>query len=345
MSGMPGKRKTATQATPTWRFGRGQRPAQAARPQKRTIPRRPMSKQGPKKGSKSKKTKRTVAQSVRLFSPFGKEFPPPSSQSQGNFVTLNDVTRCQFTIPATNNSRILIFCPSIRGLVQIGFWDASSGGRTVGPVGIDDSSSPLYKHKTGVPMAVRPMRAGLRIRNLSSATDREGSVVILNAGSPTQLLWAAPTSANLNAVAVSEMKDAVLANPHSKLFTAEELSRGENEFICFPATNASYNSYGSAGFSTLETPAGIQQNFTDAAHDQAMSTLILYFPAVATAQVYSLTLAQQTGSRFQENSTMAGFQKTATSTADPMDVSADHANVTQNGANALRQVDMHGHVG
>jgi len=316
----------------------------AAKTQKSRFTYRATSKQGPKKG-KAKKTRRTRAQAVSLYSPFGKETPPPSATSQGNFVCVNDATRCQFTIPATNNSRILIFAPSIRGLVQIGLWDASSGGRTVGPVGIDNSSSPLFKHATNVPMAARPMRAGLRLRNLTSATEREGSVVVLNAGSPTTLLWAGATSENLSAVAVSELATAVMANPHSKLYTAEELSHGENTFVCFPATSANYNSYGSKGFSTLTTPAGIQTNWADAAHDQPMSTLIMYFPAVDKAQVYSLTLAQQTAMRFQENTIMAGMQKTATSTADQQDVSMDHGHVTANGAQTLRQVDMHGHVG
>jgi hypothetical protein len=44
-------------------------------------------------------SKRTHLQSIQLYSPFGKDRPPPSATAQGNFVCINDTCVWNFLSP------------------------------------------------------------------------------------------------------------------------------------------------------------------------------------------------------------------------------------------------------
>ncbi|AXH75259.1 MAG: putative capsid protein [Circoviridae sp.] len=270
---------------------------------------------------------------AQLMNPFmHTQFPPPSNTSLGNFLTCPSTTKGTFTL-AANEAAVLVFCPSVRGICQSKIWSTTTGGDNF--IAFPDDNSPTFKLKDGPPRSYRPLRAGMRIRNLNPGTTREGSVIVLNMATPLALTFASATSCSIPVSVVQGIAASIKTSPKSVLYTAEELSQGENTFVCYPATSSAYGSYGSKGFSSTHTAAAIQEAFQDAETDMSMSNLCVLITSGGNAQTYSIALSTQSALRYAENTLLASLQRNGVGTADARTVSTMHAQVEANGANIV----------
>ena len=121
-----------------------------------------------------KKTVIDRACSLNYMNPFSNEYPPADPDSYGKFVTLNSVSRFEIQT-STTKDRIFVWCPSIQGIYQYLVID-DDGTATAA----DLVKSPTRKFYTEPPSSSRTLRAGLKLRNLTSNNDTGGIVHVLN---------------------------------------------------------------------------------------------------------------------------------------------------------------------
>lgn len=281
---------------------------------------------------KTKANYRTRLNGAQIMNPYKyTDYPPPSSLSLGNFVCIPSTTKGSFVLPA-NETVVVLFAPSVRGIIQSKIWSSTSGGDYY--AAFPDSNSPTHKFKDSNVKAYRPLRAGCRIRNLNSATTREGSCIVLNSSNPTSLIFNGASTA-LTPASAASIADSIKNSSKSRLYTAEELSQGENTFVNFPCVQSSYHSYGDDGFNSTEDITNVQLAFHNAETDMAMSNMLLLITSGANAQTYSISLSVQSALRFSENTILGNMEKHGTGTAAPSEVQSIHSDVTQNGANIV----------
>ena len=302
-------------------------------PAYRHSTRKPASNRFRKRAGKAQTRAKQVSElgAAVYMSPFGKgTTPPPNPKSLGNSLTVNDVQRGSVQT-GTGNGVILLFSPSNRGVVQVMAWNATTGAG----IPASDGLSPLYKYvASDAPISTKPLRAGIRLCNKNPSTSRDGAVQILNTSSPVPLVWTTTTGCDLTVASVEGLAFMVTSNNSTRQYSQESLATGLNEIVAFPATQASYNSYGTP-FNSLASCAGLQAQFAASVADQAMSNIIILFEQTASIQNVSIESCIQSAMRHAENTLLGGLQKQTPLGSERLQ-QAVHTGATANGAGLVQ---------
>lgn len=275
------------------------------------------------------------------MSPFGKEYPPSNPNSLGNFTCASLLSRAT-VVTSTSQSLVLVFTPSARNVYQASLWNAATGVRDAS---FSSAGAPTYRfYNTDTPIGYRPLRAGLRIRNTTSAQDQGGAVRILQQSSPIEFEWASvtspPVNVDLTAAMATELAKATGSNPRAMEYTGVDLGTGLNEVVLGPATASSYNSYGPGAFSSGSGNVEFQSAFDAMKSDMPMNTLVIVFEPTATAQTYSLTLGVQAALRYPSNTLLGSLAKASRPAKDGAFIQSVHDHVGDSGVhNSLESAD------
>mgnify|MGYP006894002840 CR=1 FL=1 len=277
--------------------------------------------------------KMTQREAVEYLSPFNKNFPPMNPNSLGLGLVVSDFTRAPFSTSQTHKV-ILIYNPSCRGALQTGAWNASTGVSYAGGGSIG-GLSPTFKYSSAdAPLQLKPLRAGMRIKNLAPQIAREGSITVLQTASPVDIQFV-PLSYDINLATAQALVTAVETNPKSRQYTAEQLSTGNNELVSFPASSSAYNSYGkkfNPGFASGDQAS----TWAEAIEDQSMSVTMIVFDVTPTAaQVYTLEFMGQSSLRYPQDTILGALQKPLGGIGTQAVVSEIHTAVAENGSNIV----------
>lgn len=231
--------------------------------------------------------------SLMYMSPFGKIEPPVNNNSLGNFTTLNLLSRFEFST-STTIRKVLLFNPSVRGIYQVALWNQD------GSVASNDilDSSPTYKLRNEAPVNMRPMRAGLRIRNTTANQDVAGIVRMLQQSSALEFEFINPLTSAVSVNFIDEIVQSVEQNPKSHEMTGQELCKGHNEQVISPCVYSQYNSYGNNPFNSNIGAEPLQVSFNNMVRDMPMNICVMVFEPTSSINTYSITLAEQVATRY-----------------------------------------------
>lgn len=222
----------------------------------------------------------------------------------------------------------------LRGIYQVTIF-SSLANNGVGGAETVNAFSPTLKYQVAESLlAYKPLRAGIRLRNTNPADSRQGGVVVLNSSSPISIGWdpAGQINTELLPGAFDSLWGAINGSPDSQFYTAEDLSYGKKEFICYPATAADYNSYGGQ-FNRGVAWQNVQDMWNAAQTDMPMSCLMFAFDQTdVSANSYNFEICTQSAQRHSENSILGGQMRSAGAVADQARVQALHQLVMQHGA-------------
>lgn len=254
----------------------------------------------------------TRGYSLNYLNPFNHEYPPADPDSYGKFVTLNSVSRFEFQT-STTKDRIFVFCPSIQGLYQLIMVQEDG---TVLP---NLWKSPSYSYKSEPPTSSRTLRAGVKLRNLTSNNDTGGIVHVLNSSSPleTSNQWS-PAAPNATGATTStfagELVMAASSAVGSKSYTAASLQTGDNLFVIPPASSSAYHTYDA--WDNENTANALTRSFDAKAKNISMNNLIIVFGKTSVVNTYEFTLGIQIAARYPMNTLISNFQKDAIKSKD-----------------------------
>jgi hypothetical protein len=284
-----------------------------------------------------KKKETSDAKKAQYMSPKGKEGPPIQPGSLGHFLCVNDQIRSSMSTTGTagDGKTVIIFHPSVRGVFQVIHLFKPANHTAGNPVAIQSSYhlSPTWKYQTSdTPQVYRPLRASVKISNMSPADQRVNGCTILNTSSPMVLdfcsagghLWSnatvntGPTGwpANTDANHVTEacfnrLYDMTNTSPDSKFYTANALSVGHNEFVNFPCTSSAYMSYG-ARFDSGGGWNSLAASWSRAQTDMPMSAMVLSFAdTTGKPNAYTIEYQTQGAARYDESTLLGSLQKSA----------------------------------
>jgi len=188
-----------------------------------------------------------------------------------------------------------------------------SGGQDLGK----RTASTLYKYATSdTPSQCRILRAGLRIRNTSSALNASGTVKVLQTSSPLNIIFPSVASSNIDMPTAASLISMVNSNPKSRTYTCSELCSGLNELVCAPATNVAYNSYGPGLFQNTTTDIGIQAQWNASETDMSFNNIVMVFSKTALQNNFEITLMSQNGFRYIGNELLNSLEKPAPTNVD-----------------------------
>lgn len=236
----------------------------------------------------------------KYMSPFDKGvIPPYNNHSMGNFTCVNTLGRLTVTT-STQDPIIVIFAPSIRGVHQVGQWNGNNGNW----VSNTELSSPTHKFGSAdTPISFRPLRAGVKIRNITSNHDLAGIVRILKQSSAIEFEWQTASTHSLLYNVSQELVSSTQTNPKSKECTGVELSHAK-EYVVSPATMANYNEYGGP-FASATALTAVSAQMGQLIQDMAMENVIICFEPTSVAQTYSLTFGEQMALRYPTNTLLS----------------------------------------
>jgi hypothetical protein len=272
--------------------------------------------------------KRTVDKSLDLtyMSPFDKVLPPINNNSQGNFTTITSVSRFNIQT-STSSSIIFIYNPSSRTIHQASAWDSGTGNLVSG------ITSPSFRFTSDTPTNYKPLRAGIRIKNVTQNQETGGLIRILQTSSPIDITFLASNSFALTSGSSSSLIDLVNSNSHSREYTAMNLANTNSEQIIAPATMAAYNSYGEE-FSAVTGVSAYQAAFDNTKNDMAMNSVIIIFEQTSSVNTYSLTLCAQNGLRYPANTILGEMAKAHPKGQQEL-VDKVHEALLKNGSNMI----------
>ncbi len=251
----------------------------------------------------------TTHAALKILSPWGKGTnPPPSSMaaSMGNFVCQSLIGRT--TVTTAGNERLMIFQPSIRGRLQLGVWGVTGALSSPTFTGTIDNGSPTYRLiGADQPTQIRPLRAGIRLRNTSRADVVQGSIKVANLCVPFDWTsaWDAGTPGDLTSTFMNALVLMMNTSSAVREYTAHECIH-QREWVCKPATRASYESYGGT-FNNENSTGALASEFGGTASDMAMSCLVVMFSTTVDENSWDVSTALQCASRFPAN-TLLGDQ-------------------------------------
>lgn len=275
-----------------------------------------------------KKPAHTPASSISYMSPWNKVSPPLNDNSLGNFLTVNLVSKYSLTT-STTKSIIVWINSSARGVYQGGAWDQD--GLNLSPSNID--LSPAFKFSTSdIPLSYRPLRSGVRIRNITSNQNVGGLVRVLQQSSPVVVAWAGGGNTDIFNTIFDDWRAAIQSSPKTVEYTGHSFVEGTNEFVISPATMAAYNSYGPLAFVFAVGTATYKTQMEAQETDMAMNNLLLEFPATDVANVYSITVMHQVALRYPTNTLLSDLSRPHVLPANSDTIKKTHSDLANHGS-------------
>jgi hypothetical protein len=242
---------------------------------------------------------------VKYMSPFDKNcVPPVNPNSLGNFITVDLLSHLTLS-SSTTDPIAMVFLPSSRNNRQVGFWNLATGAN----FGTWDSASPTFKFTSSdAPTNIRPLRAGMKIRNSTRADTVSGVVRVLQTSSPIEWEWVAAGNIALTAGFATEMLNMVRTNSKTKEYTAQEFANGAHEIVIAPATMSAYNNYGNQ-FQVDASVIDLQNAWEATVGDMSMNVVIVLFEASTDINIYNFTLGEQVACRYPQNTILGQMQR------------------------------------
>ena len=182
------------------------------------------------------------------------------------------------------------------------------------------------------PTAVKPLRAGFKIKNTTENQSISGCVRVLQISSPIEWEWQAGDNLKISGTFRDELLSMVRNNPKSVEYTGLSLAKEEAEFVIAPATAAAYNSYGSQFYTANSTNADVEVGLSSFTHDMSMNNLILVIEASSAPQIYNLTYGLQVGCRYPANTVLGENSRPSLSRMSSIDLQDIHDTVTSHGS-------------
>lgn len=259
----------------------------------------------------------TRAYSLNYMNPFNHVYPPADPDSYGKFVTLNSISR--FEIPtSTTKDRILVFAPSIQGLYQQIMVEDDG---TVLASGYENYKSPTRKFLSEPPVSSRTLRAGLKLRNLTSNNDVGGVVHVLNTSSPleTENQWSpaigTPATGGVTATFAAELVAAASGGVGSRSYTGCSLQDNDNLWVIPPASHSAYHTF--EEWDNTNTLDAMAQGFNAKQSGLSMNNLIIVLGKTSVVNTYEFTLGIQIAARYPMNTLISNFSKDSLKSKDP----------------------------
>lgn len=246
----------------------------------------------------------SLSYAQQYMSPFAMhKYPPANPQSMGNFLTVDLVSSFEINTvagPTATDSICVVFQPSSRSIYQVNAFNLTTGAT----INASHGASPTFRFSTAgdetTPVSMRPLRAGVMIKNITQNDQVGGLVKILQQSSA--LPWAfSPGSANPTVEFCDSVREAVNSHHRTKEYTGKMFSDSGGEIIIAPCTSAAYNSYGQA-FVATEGTVPLQVSLNQTAFDMAMNTVIMVFNSTVVANKYNIKFGEQVGMRFPTGS-------------------------------------------
>lgn len=281
----------------------------------------------------------TVSQSLEYMSPFNKQSIPPSNNfALGNFTTTDLLSRFTLSTSTTDNT-IFIYDSKIRGIWQAGAWTGVKGAGTAPLVGQSHNQAPLYRFYDGSsetqPIAVKPLRAGIKLKNVSENQLIGGTVRVLQISSPLEWEFEGGASAG-TATLTENFKNELLSmteqNPRSVVYSGVEMSRGESEFVIAPCNASAYNSYGTLFYTSAVDTAKFEECVKSFVYDMSMNTIIFVFEPTTSVQKYTITMGGQYGFRYPANTILQHNARQPKATLTDGTIQRIHGDVQSHGS-------------
>ena len=246
---------------------------------------------------------------------------PPSATSLGNSTTVNSVLRFQVGTSTT------LYCMMVYawtpGALRIFKWvfnsstnavtDFSDGNRKYLAF-LDPASNTL-------PLSIRPLRMGLKMRNQTVFTSISGTVQTLLVQDPLDWLGTTGGVANIDTTGADlqpsdnyakAIFDLVQGSPHTRTYTAMDFSSTKT-FVVPPASAVGYNDWQGTDVRTASTEAtpwpGAISALNVGANTNAMGTLLMIFSPSTASNLYQITCNCQDACRYSPVAIHAAFAK------------------------------------
>jgi len=260
-----------------------------------------------------------------FWTPLGKTLAPPLRTTFGNFSTLNLVERFTFTTSTVDD--IILLASHLPMALACMRFDVT------GQI-MNNCFGPLA---SSTPLATRPLRLGVEIRNLTTALNVSGIVQAMSTDNAINISATTgaleDTQAVLTNSSFTSLKSLVAGSLDTRTYTGCELTEGHS-FTSVPSSWPKYNSYSdfvpmynASSNSLMRSPDWLSMVDTDRpplypgiVTDDADDTLgdvpglrhiLLVFKSTPTAQTYEVTIRRQDGARYASNTLGHMFHRTA----------------------------------
>jgi len=228
----------------------------------------------------------------------------PSPNAIGDHLVLDGVCRQSVTTSATAATYIIYqWTPTNLALFTV---NGTTG--VVSQFGVPQLS-------TANPTSIRPMRASLRLRNLTVFTSMAGSIRALS--TPQQIEWEFVSPLTLTPAALASLGNTMNSHPSVRSYAQTELSKTK-AWIIPPASVDGFEKY--ADFTIPATAAQGELAMINGASQVAQNLLIIQLNAVATSQTMDVALHVQVAARFPASTLYSNL------TQDPVRIGADRYN-------------------
>jgi len=237
--------------------------------------------------------------SKRYLDPEGKNEPPASTTSLGNFTTLNNVLRTSIGTAGTSYDVYLAVQWSPSSLRAIS-WAWLSGGPSI-PI----TTFRLGSFISSIPVTSKPLRMSVAVRNSTIFTSTQGTVRVLCMPQSVDWSSAFATSNTLTDAFCNSIDSMIESNNKTNTFTAHELHKGK-KWIFAPVSSVGYNNW-----YEQNEGASTQNALVSGSTGDALTTFIMKMPYVANQNVYDITIRSQDGARYPANSPLASTARSS----------------------------------
>ena len=221
----------------------------------------------------------------------------------GTFLTVDSVVRQSVVTSATQDQYLLIqWTPNANRVIWV----------NTGSNAMNVTNWTASQLTTANPVAIRPMRMSIRIRNITQEQNVMGQVRILCTPTPVAVGFGSATTLDTVTAAFSTNLAAMVSgHPRTHTMTSADL-RTTKVMVVPPATLDTFGRYFPFTPSSLY-PLGFQTDTALAVENAVMNSTIVHFPSSTIAQTYDIAVHMQDAARFAANSAFAGFERPAPS--------------------------------
>jgi len=225
----------------------------------------------------------------------------PSPTAIGDHLVIDGVARQTVTTSTTHALYVIYqFTPTSLNLFVV---NGSTGV-------VSQYATPQLA--TANPTSIRPMRASLRIRNLTVFTSLTGSVRALS--TPQQFEWDFGSALTLTAGSLASLQNMMASHPSVRSYAQSEMTKTK-AWVIPPASTDGFEKY--ADFTIPFNAATGQLALINGATQVAQNLLIIELNAASVAQTMDISLHTQSACRFPASTLYSNL------TQDPVKIGAD----------------------
>lgn len=207
------------------------------------------------------------------------------------------VNRINLVTSTTQDTYVFFqWCPT----AQRGFYIKNDGTYNVGTIA-------ALQMEASTPISTRPLRLAVDVVNTTSVNNCNGEVTFAMFSQPVD--WKNILNADGvhgTGAGLNSLNALIQGFDKSQVYSAYELLHGKR-FIHYPTSSVGYNSWEDYTPDTV-LYNGYLQSLVPGAEGNAMSTLLIYFPATASqSNTYMITLRSQDACRYPVNTALGAL--------------------------------------